>query len=257
MAIIDHAVYATQPHPLDQQIAEHLHAAHPDPIDGEIFALIVPDSNLLQGGKVAAEAYKLLDGRAYDTVVLIAPSHMGTFQRMNICSVNTYSTPLGDLPVNDRIRHELCDEDDDIFVDDSGHFHTDGIDVQLPYLQTVLQDFDIVPVVMGEESPAFCRELGHAIGEISYNRRVLVVASADVLDASADDMEAFRAAFEQADVSRLMILVNSGRMQIEGKGPLLVALLAALHRRAKNVRVLAMEPSDGDTPGAIGAVLWR
>jgi hypothetical protein len=257
MAIIDHAVYATQPHSLDQQIAAHLQAAHPDPIDGEIYALIVPDSNLLQGGTVAAEAYRLLEGRTYDTVVLIAPSHTGTFQRMNICSVNTYATPLGDLSVNDRIRHELCDEDDDIFVDDSGHFHTDGIDVQLPYLQTVLEAFDIVPVVMGEESPAFCRELGNAIGEITYNRRALVVASADVLDASAEDMAVLRDAFEQADVSRLMMLLNSGRLKIEGKGPLLVALIAALHRRANKVKVLAMEPSEGDTPGAIGAVLWR
>ncbi|HMB92473.1 MAG TPA: AmmeMemoRadiSam system protein B [Rhodothermales bacterium] len=257
MAIIDHAVYATQPHPLDQQITKHLHAANPDPIDGEIYALIVPDSNRLQGGTVAAEAYKLLKGRAYDTVVLIAPSHTGTFQRMNICSVNTYVTPLGSLAVNDRIRHELCDEDDDIFVDDSGHFHTDGIDVQLPYLQTVLDEFDIVPVVMGEESPAFCRELGHAIGEITYNRRALVVASADVIDASEEDMAVFREAFEQADVSRLMMVLNGGRLEIEGKGPLLVALIAALHRRASNVQVLAMEPSERNTPGAIGAVLWR
>ncbi len=257
MAILDRAVYATQPRPLEHQIEDRLKAAHPDPIVGEIYALIVPDSNLLSGGHVAAEVYKLLQGRVYETVVLIAPSHTGTFERMNICSLDTYRTPLGELCVNDRMRHELCDEDDDIYLDDSGHFHTEGIDVQLPYLQTVLGAFDIVPVVMGEESPEFCRELGHAVGEVTYNRRALVVASADVLEASEAALAAFKEHFEAADVSRLMTLFNSERMRVEGKGPILVAMIAALHRRAGKARVLALEPSHDDEPGYVGAVLWR
>ncbi len=257
MAILDRAVYATQPRPLEHQIEDHLKAAHPAPIDGQIYALIVPDANLLSGGRVAAEVYKLLEGRAYDTVVLIAPSHTGTFERMNICSVDTYRTPLGELPVNDRLRHELCDEDDDIYLDDSGHYHTEGIDVQLPYLQTLLGAFDIVPIVMGEESPEFCRELGHAVGEITYNRKALVVASADVLEASEAALADFKAYFEAGDVSRLMMLFNGERMRVEGKGPILVALIAALHWRAGKARVLCLEPSHGDEPGYIGAVLWR
>src|SRR5690606_19616206 len=114
--------------------------------------------------------------------------------------------------------------DDDIFVSDEGHFHTEGIDVQVPYLQTVLGDFDIVPVVMGNESPEFCRELGHAIGEVMYNRRALVVAAADVVAASAEYFAAFCERFEAQDVSGLMAMLNSGRVEVEGKGALLVAM---------------------------------
>lgn len=254
---LDRAVYATQPRPLQHQISEYLKTAQPPPVEGEIFALIVPDSNLLSGAHVAAEVYKLLEGRRYDTVVLIAPSHTGSFQRMNICSVDAYFTPLGTLAINDRLRHELCDEDDDIFLDDGGHFHTEGIDVQLPYLQTMLGAFSIVPVVMGDESPAFCQELGHALGEISYNERTLVVASADVLAASDEHLAAFKACFEAADVARLMPLLNSERVHMTGKGPLLVAMIAALSRRADQARILHLEPAHDDTPGYVGAVLWR
>ena len=254
---LNHAVYATQSPSLHDQIAGYLNAAQPSSIDGEIFALIVPDSNLLSGAPVAAEVYKLLEGRRYDTVVLIAPSHTGSFERMNICSVDEYATPLGTLLVDDRMRHELCDEDDDIFIDDSGHFHPQGIDVQLPYLQAVLDTFTIVPVVMGDESPAFCRELGHALGEITYNQRALLIASVDVLEASDEHLADFKTCFETANVERLMLLLNSERVRMVGKGPLLATMIAAQRRRAENARTLSLEPAHADTPGSLGAVLWR
>ena len=254
---LDRAIYASQPRPLQHQVSGYLKAARPAPVEGEIYALIVPDSNLLSGARVAAEVYKLLEGRRYDTVVLIAPSHTGSFPRIHICSVDQYYTPLGTLLVDDRLRHELCDEDDDIFLDDSGHFHTEGIDVQLPYLQTMLDAFSIVPVVMGDESPAFCYELGRAIGEITYNQRTLVVASAEALGASEAHLAEFKACFETADIARLMRLLHSDRVRMTGKGPLLVAMIAALHRRADKARVLSLEPTRADTPGYVGAVLWR
>ena len=248
--------YPKQARPLKHTLTEHLDTAQAVSIDGEIFALIVPNTNLLNGAPVSAEVYKLLEGRQYDTVFLIAPSHNGSFQRINICQVDAYNTPLGSLTVNDRLRHELCDEDDDIYLDDSGHFNGDGIDVQLPYLQTLHNAFDIVPVVMGDESPEFCRELGHALGEITYNQRALIVASADLINASEENLAAFKTFFEATDIPRLMTLFNSERVEMKGKGPLLVALIAALHRRINNARVLRMEAAQADSPGFVGAVLW-
>lgn len=225
--------------------------------EGEVLALVVPDSNLLSGGRAAARVFKSVEGRHYDTVILIAPSHAGAFQRINVCSLDSYRTPLGELAVNDAIRNELCDEDDDIYLGDAGHFHTEGIDVQLPYLQMLLQEFDVVPVVMGDESPDFCRELGNAVGEVMYNRRTLVVASADILEAEPGALDRLREHFEAGDVSRLMALLNGDQMRIEGKGPLLVALIAALHRRADRIRLIDLVPPQGDTPGVFGAVLSR
>ena len=254
---LDRAVYPKQARALQHQVAQHLDAAPSASISGDIFSLVVPNTNLISGGRVAAEAFKLLEGLSYDTVILIAPSQHHTFSRINICRVNTDNTPLGTLPINDTMRHELCDEDDDIYLDDSGHFTGDGIDVQLPYLQTILEDFEIVPVVMGEESPEFCRELGAAIGEISYNKRVLVVASTDVKAASAEHLDTFKTCFEAADVSGLMMLVNSERVHLTGKGPLFVAMIAAQRRRTCQARLLCLEPPRDDAPGYIGGVLWH
>lgn len=257
MAISKRAVYATQPNPLHTQIAKLLDEADGLAIEGEIQAIIVPDTNLLSGASVAADIFKALEGRNYETVILVAPSHEGSFRRLTICSVDEYHTPLGDVPVNDRVRHELCDEDDDIFLDDSGHYHTEGVDVQLPYLQSVLKSFSIVPVVMGEESPELCKELGTAVGEVMFNRKTLVVASADVLEASEDALERLKELFEEGDVSRLMQFLNGDKISVEGKGAILTAVIAAQRRRANHARVVSLEAPSNSSPGFLGAVIWR
>lgn len=251
------AVFATQRQPLEKQIVTLLQSVNPETVEGEILALVVPKTNLLSAAPIAAELYKMLEGRQYDTVVLIAPSQTGAFRRMNICSVNAYSTPLGDLPINDRVRNELCDEDDDIFIDDSGHYHTEGVDVQLPYLQKVLEGFDVIPIVMGDESPEFCRELAHAVSEVMYNRRTLIVAIADIVEGTEDALNDLKNDVELLDDSRLMSLLNSETVRLEGKGPVIVAMCAAKQRRAGYARVTQIRKPEGDTPGSIGAVIWR
>jgi hypothetical protein len=258
MSIADRAVYATQPAPLANEIDHLLRDAEASAIEGQLLALIVPDSNLQRGGPVSALAYKLLEGRTYDTVIVIAPSHGGAFERLAICSVNQYRTPLGEVPVNDRLRNELCDEDDDIFIDDQGHYHTEGVDVQLPFLQRVLSDdFDVVPIVMGSEAPALCRELGHAIGEVMYGQRVLVIASADLLSVEGDALSEFEQALETYDTSRLMHLLGSEQIRVEGMGAVIAAVLAAEHRRANRAAVLRVDPPEGDEIGAMACALWR
>ncbi len=257
MALIDRPVYPTQQRPLQTLVNKLFMEAKPPAIDGEILALIVPDTNMISGGPIAAEVYKTLSGRHYETVVLVAPSHTGPFRRLSICSLDEYRTPLGALSVNDGVRNELCDEDDDIYLDDTGHFHTEGVDVQLPFLQTVLSGFDIVPIVMGEESPDYCRELGQAIGEVMYNRRTLVVAAADLLEADAEGLSLLHSHLEGMDVSRLMSLMNSETVRVEGKGTILAALIAALHRRANRARVLQLHAPHGEEMGYLGAVLYR
>ncbi len=259
MSIANRAVYPTQPAALRQHIEELLREADPEPIEGEIMALIVPDSNRLAGGVVAAEAYKLLAvyPEDVDAVAVVAPSHDGAFDRLSICRVSEYHTPLGAVRVDERISNELCDEDDDIFLDDRGHYHTEGVDAQLPFLQTVLGDFSVVPIVMGSETPSFCRELGQALGEVMYGQRMLCVASADLLSLDEGALEEFTEALETFDTSSLMHLLGSERVRVEGMGAVITAVLAAQRRRANRARILRLDLPTEDEIGAMACVLWR
>ncbi|MEM8558506.1 MAG: AmmeMemoRadiSam system protein B [Bacteroidota bacterium] len=259
MTLPRRAVYATQPAPLRKQIHDALGRASTAPSEGQLFALIVPDSNRLGGAAIAAEAYALLKGQDFDTVILVSPSHEGDFGRISICRADTYHTPLGEVPINDRLRHEFCDEDDDIYLDDAGHYHTEGVDVQLPFLQVLFPDraFDIVPLVMGEETPAFCRELGIAVGEVMYGQQALIIATADVLQVEGAAFEDFTAVLKAFDESELLHLLGGERLKMEGMGAVIVAIIAAAHRGARRAEVLAYEPPTETEIGAFACALWR
>ena len=257
MSLATRAVYPTQPGPLGQHLDRLLAAAPTPDLDAAgVVGLIVPDSNLASGGETAAAAYRVLQGAEVDTAIVISPSHNGEFGRLSICQTDAYHTPLGDVPVNDHLRNELCDEDDDIFLDDTGHYHTEGADVQLPFLQRALgHDFDAVPIVMGEESPAFCRELGAAVGEVMYAKRAVVVGSCDLLEADADGLDALRTAIESFDESGLMHLLGSEKVKVEGMGALITTLIAAKARGARTARVLALDAPTDDALGALAVAL--
>ena len=260
MSLATRAVYPSQPTPLRSHLDALLAEAElPADLDADaLIGIVVPDSNRASGGATAATAYQLLRGASLDTAIVISPSHNGEFGRLSICQTDTYHTPLGGVPVNDHLRNELCDEDDDIFLDDTGHYHTEGADVQLPFLQAMLGgDFDAVPIVMGEESPAFCRELGHAVGEILYGQRAVLVGSADVVGAEPGALDALRDAIETFNESELMHLLGGEKVQVEGMGALIVTLIAAKARGATAARVLSLDPPAAGAPGAIAIAFTR
>ncbi len=257
MEILNAAVYATQPLPLKKQLDTLLSESAQAAVEEDVLSIIVPDTNLLCGGPVAANVYKAIAGKQYDTIIMVSPSHTGPFHRMNICNLRAYQTPLGTIPINRKIGHELCDEDDDIFMDDEGHFHNKGIDVQLPYLQSVLGEFDIVPIVMGQETPEFCRELGNAIGEIMFNRKTLIVASVDILACTEESLASFKSLFEANNVDELIPMLNRKEVSLLGYGPLIVAMIASFRRRGKRFQALNLTSPGEACPGYFGAYISK
>ena len=257
MEILNAPVYATQPLPLKKQLGTLLDESKQTAVDEDVLGIIVPDTNLLCGGPIAANVYNAIAGKSYDTVIMVSSSHVGSFHKMTICNLRAYHTPLGDIPLNRQLCHELCDEDDDIFMDDEGHYHNKGIDVQLPYLQSVLDNFDIVPIVMGTETPEYCRELGNAIGEIMFNRKALVVASVDILRASQEGLASFQSLFEANNVKELISMMNSNELSVLGYGPLLVAMIASFHRHGKRFQALDLTAPKNECPGYFGAYISK
>jgi len=250
--------YATQRAPLEAQISSILADSTAAPVDFRAMAAIVPNYDDLSGGSHIAQVYKSLPNKEYDTVISIAPNSGEPFKRIAVCSLDTYNSPLGDVAVDDGVRNELCDEDDDIYMDDRGHYTHSGVDVQLPFLQRVLGEFSIVPLVMGVESPEFCRELGHAVGEIMTNKRTLVVACAEIMTATEAGLKLFKQHLTNLDVTSMMVLLNQEQeIRVMGKGPILVAMIASAHRRANVVSFSGLTAPTESQPGFAGALIGR
>ena len=258
MQQIEASTLATQRAPLTGQISTLLKESTATPVDFFATIVIVPNTPSMAGGIVSADVYKSLSALNFDTVISIAPSSVGEFKRITACSLDHYTSPLGDVPVDDRVRNELCDEDDDIYLDDTGHFNHTGIDVQLPFLQSVLGDFSVVPLVMGSETVDFCKELGSAVGEIMFNRNTLTVVCVDILKATPKGMKLFNQALQDLDVPRMMTLLNQeNEILVQGKGGVLAAMIAATHRRSKRVHVCDLAAPSEQTHGFVGALIGR
>ncbi len=147
-------------------------------VQGKVVALISPHAGYAWSGLAAAHGYKLIHKGDYDVVVIMAPSHTTAFHGASILDVDYYSTPLGRIP----LARDICDklrENPLIGCRPEAHYTEHSVEIQLPFLQRRLEEFQLVPIVMGDMRPDEMREVGQAIQAAVAGRRVLFVASSD------------------------------------------------------------------------------
>ena len=146
----------------------------------KVFGIISPHAGYVYSGQTAAYAYNLLKGKNYKTVILIAPSHREYFPGISIFSGHTYETPLGKISTNKELSEKITELSDSVFYGLIGHGeHEHSLEVQLPFLQRVLGEFNIVPLVIGDQSRKYVETLADAISEI-YSEDIVIVASSDL-----------------------------------------------------------------------------
>ena len=115
-------------------------------------AIIAPHAGYVYSGPVAASAYARL-APARETikrVVLLGPSHFVAFDGLAATGAAAFSTPLGTVPVDTAAIRDICSRLPQVRVRDEAHADEHALEVQLPFLQVVLADFKIVPLLVGE-----------------------------------------------------------------------------------------------------------
>ncbi len=117
-------------------------------------ALIVPHAGYVYSGSLAAAAFALWRthrGHIW-RVVLLGPSHRVPFRGIALTSAHTYRTPLGDIPLDTQSVGPL-QALPGVQVLDMAHVPEHSLEVQLPFLQTVLDEFTLLPMVVGDATP--------------------------------------------------------------------------------------------------------
>jgi len=154
---------------------------------GDIIGLVAPHAGLRFSGHVAGAGFAQLTG-PYDNVVLIGPDHRGVaFGQIATPDVDTWLTPLGDIPVNRDFLQALQDECPIHFL---GADREHSLEIELPFLQLKLNNFNLIPLMMGSQTPSTCRQLARALTEVIQSNRfgsVLLAASSDLSHFFDDD----------------------------------------------------------------------
>lgn len=205
----------------------------------EIFGLVVPHAGYVYSGWVAGLAYKQVEGKHYDDIIILAPSHTKAFKGASVFDGDAYVTPLGNVMVDKTLSSEIAHNNDLVKFSRNGHqWGTDrnehSIEVQLPFLQIVQPGVPIVPIVIGsqnnETSDALLKAIVSSVRKLK--RKVLIVASSD-LSHYHDDYTAKRMdqpilrAFYRYDYFKLALNLFSRQWEACGGGPIVVAMMAA------------------------------
>ena len=229
-------------------------------LPGELLGLIVPHAGYIYSGGVAAYAYRLLSTGSFERVVLIAPSHRYPFQGASIDIKDGYETPLGIIRVDKDLVRKISAESPLFRYVPNGHAQEHALEIQLPFLQEVLKDFSLVPIIQGSQDRATCQEMARALGKALKGHRVLLIASTDLshfhgynqarsLDKNIlDRVGAF-------DESGLMSDLEQDQVEACGGGPMVTVLGTARLLGADVSRVLQYANSGdvtGDHSGVVG-----
>ena len=231
-------------------------------IEGKLFALIVPHAGYRYSGSVAAYAYSLLRNSEVKTVVMIGPSHRHSFRGFSVCAMGGYETPLGVVPIHTDLVRTILSGSEYVHHIPEAHQAEHCLEIQLPFLQRVLPQFDFVPIVVGSQSTLDdCIHLAETLVELFQGRDdVVLIASSDMSHYPVYD-EAVRVdremldAVESFDIQRIIRtdarIMKSGVQNLSctlcGLNAVIITLMAARGLGADAVKVLHYANS-GDTP---------
>src|SRR5664279_1506707 len=252
------AFYPANPDELKSMVDGFLARAQVPSTGDPLIALIAPHAGYPYSGGVAAFSYAALKGRKFQRVVIIAPSHYDGFPFSAVYDGDSYVTPLGKTPVDKAFAAKLASQSNLIRLSSRGHERTGeqsehSLEVQLPFLQRTLGAFQLVPIIMGDQSYEASRALGVALAKLIGNSDTLIVASSDLShyhpydEASTIDHNTLRA-IEEWDYYDLSRNLQSRVWEACGGGPIVAAMMAA-ERLGANRAELLKYANSGDVTG--------
>jgi AmmeMemoRadiSam system protein B len=235
--------YPDDPHRLQRQVSDLL-ARIATPVNGIPKALIAPHAGYIYSGAVAAAAFATLRSSAQTItcVVLIGPAHYVPVRGIAAPTVDAFETPLGRVPVDAKALSAIADLPF-VIRTDAPHAPEHALEVELPFLQTLLSSFQVVPLLVGDVT---AREIADVLRRLWGGPETLIVVSSDL--SHYHDYETARrldaataAAIEHGDWASLGPNQACGCRAVAG-------LLVEAHRRGLKVRRLSLCNS-GDTEG--------
>jgi AmmeMemoRadiSam system protein B len=253
--------YPDDPSELDSTVSQLLRSSPRSESPGKLVALISPHAGLRYSGPIAAAGYRLLERQAFESVVLLGPSHRVAFDALATYPEGAFATPLGLASIDSELARSFESATPRARPMPEAHRGEHCLEMQLPFVQHLLPEARILPVMMGTQSArnidAAAIALVRAVSASTYS--VLLVASSDLSHyesrerARALDYEVLDR-IERFDSQGLADLLEEERGHACGGGPMVAVMKAARELGASASRILAYGDS-GDVSGETDAVV--
>ena len=194
-------------------------------------AVMVPHAGYVYSGSTAGKTFAA--SNLPQTLIILCPNHTGLGARLAYTASGSWRTPLGDVPVDERLARAMAEAFPALEDDPIAHQREHAIEVQLPFLQVLLGEFTFVPVVVGTRALGELEGLGRAMaGAVAGSKgSVAMVVSSDMnhyedVQTTRDKDSAALDAVLHVDPARLYREVHERRISMCGSAPAVAALFA-------------------------------
>ena len=220
---------------------------------------VVPHAGYMYSGHVAGAVY----GRLHlpDRYVILCPNHTGQGEPLAIMSEGSWMTPLGEVHIDSDLARRIINGMPVLRDDIEAQRHEHALEVQLPFLQSLVKNFEFVPITIGTSRFEQLVALGDSIARAIESRgdEVLIVASSDMNHYETDSTTRVkdRKAIDKIlalDTAGLYDVVLKERVTMCGFGPAIAMITAATAMGAKSAELIRYATS-GDVSGDRDAVV--
>ncbi len=248
MTIVRHpsvagSFYPDDPTTLRHSIEQYINEANLTPLHPK--AVIAPHAGFIYSGPIAGSVYKILGqlSSKITRVVLLGPSHRVAFKGCALSSADFYITPLGEIAI-DKESYPSINALPFVHERDIAHLEEHSLEVQLPFLQLLLRDFLLLPIVVGNATP---EQVAVLLNLVWGGDETLIIISSDL-----SHYHSYDTAQTMDEKTSLAIEIlepkHIGHNQACGHIPINGLLLAAKQRNM-SARTIDLR-SSGDTAGS-------
>ncbi|MCR4428849.1 MAG: AmmeMemoRadiSam system protein B [Caldiserica bacterium] len=171
-----HLILQCFQHPLGPGEVPEFHS----PPKGELFGLIVPHAGYIYSGPIAAHSYYLLGENGFRWALLLGPNHTGLGRDFSLMSRGSWRTPLGEMKIEEE-KGSLLKKIPLIEEDATAHIREHSLEVQLPFLQFLNPEAQMVPLCISSPDLEEIKEVGKGIGDLfKDDRGMVIIASTDL-----------------------------------------------------------------------------
>ena len=247
---------------LKSMVDGYVEDARVDKVQGRIVGAIAPHAGYVYSGKVAGYTFRAIKDNAAnwgrpEVVVVLGFSHRGGFRGVALMDGDTIKTPLGEALLDKEAAEILVAKSPRIYFDYRPHVGEHSAENEIPFVQAVLPEAKLIIGLIGDHDPRTLDDLVRALDTLSKKKKILVIASTDMLHDPNYDLvtKTDRGTLEKVR-SMDYVGIRKGwdysRQILCGMGPVVAVMRFAELKGCKQGRVLQYRNSGDDFPESRG-----